>query len=60
MTLIILKTVFDVKNLNARAEELNNLNNYDTNLLNTNNYTKEEASNFKKIDELIEYNSKIK
>lgn len=60
MTLIILKTVFDVKNLNARAEELNNLNNYNTNLLNTNNYTREEASNFKKIDELIEYNSKIK
>lgn len=59
-TLIVLKTIFDVKNLNARYEELNNINNYNTNLLNTNSYTKEEAGNFKKIDELIEYNSKIK
>jgi len=59
-TLVILKTVFDVKNLNDRAEELNNLNNYNTNLLSTNSYTKEEATNFKKIDELIEYNSRIK
>ena len=59
-TLIILKTVFDVKNLNARAEELNNISNYNTNLLNTNSYTKEEAGNFKEIDELIEYNSRIK
>ena len=59
-THIILKTIFDVKNLNARAEELNNLNNYNTSILNSNSYTKEEATNFKKINELIEYNQKIK
>lgn len=59
-TLVVLKTIFDVKNLNARAEELNNVNNYNISQLNTNSYTKEEASNFKKIDELIEYNTKIK
>ena len=59
-TLIILKTIFDVKNLNARAEELNNINNYNISALNANSYTKEEVENFRKIEELIDYNTKIK
>ena len=59
-TLIILKTIFDVKNLNARSEELNNLSNYDISMLNTNSYTKEEVENLKKVDELVDYNIKIK
>ena len=60
MTRLIIKTVFDVQNLNTRSNELYNIKNYNTSILNTNNYTKNKISDFKTIDDVIEYNLSVK
>ncbi len=60
MWLMIVKTVLDVQNLNSRSEELYNIKDYNTAVLTSNNYTKNEVGNFKKINELISYNLTLK
>ena len=60
MVLLIIKTTFDVKNLNARSNELYNLKSYNTSILNTNSYTKAKISDFRDINDVIEYNISIK
>lgn len=59
MTGVIIKTLYDVKNLNARSQELNNLKNYNTSILNTNSYTKAEINDAKNIEDLIDFNIKL-
>jgi len=56
---MFLKSHFDTKNLNERAEELYNLKNYNTSILNSNNSIKNEITSTKTLDELIDYNIKI-
>ena len=55
----IVKTIIDTKNLNSQSENLYNLNNYDTSTISTNSYLKNEATEFKKINDLIDYNINI-
>ena len=59
MVFFILKTITDTKNLNAQAENLYDLKNYDTSIIDKNIHLKNETTNFKKINELIEYNLSI-
>lgn len=59
MIFYIFKTYSDTKNLNAKTNELYNLNNYDTSIIQTNNYLKNEAFDLKRINELIDYNTTI-
>ena len=49
----------DVKNLNERSQELYNLKNYNTAILNSNSFVANEISNMKNLDEMIEYNIKL-
>jgi hypothetical protein len=60
MIFFITKTIIDTKKLNSTSETLYNLSNYDTSPINTNNYLKNEATDFKKINELIDYNTYLK
>lgn len=60
MIIFIAKTIMDTKNLDSQSENLYNLNNYDTSPILTNNYLKNEALDFKKINELIDYNTYLK
>lgn len=60
MIFFITKTVMDTKKLDSQSENLYNLNNYDTSIINTNSYLKNEAADFKKINELIDYNTYLK
>jgi hypothetical protein len=59
MIFFILKTAKDTNDLNQQSENLYDLKNYDTSIMSTNKYLKNEASEFKKINELIEYNINI-
>ena len=56
MWYFIAKTILDTKELNSKAENLYDLKNYDTSIISSNNYTKNETNNLKKINELIDYN----
>lgn len=56
---MIWRSFFDVKNLNERSEELNNLKNYNISILNSNKFVGDEISNMKTLDELIDYNVKL-
>lgn len=60
MVWLIVKTVFDVQNLNARSNDLYNIKNYNTSILNTNTYTRNKISDFKTINDIIDYNLTIK
>lgn len=51
---------FDVNKLNSKSQELYFLKNYDTTALSMNSYTRNETSEFKQIDELIDYNTELK
>lgn len=53
------RTFYDVKKLNSRYQELYFLKNYDTSELAMNSYTRNETSEFKQIDELIDYNTEL-
>lgn len=59
MIFFIWKTIIDTNNLNEQSENLYNLKNYDTSIMATNSYLKNDASEFKKINELIDYNTSI-
>ncbi len=60
MIFFITKTIIDIKKLDSTSEILYNLSNYDTSPIKTNNYLKNEATDFKKINELIDYNTYLK
>ena len=56
---MIVKSYFDVQNLNERSQELYNLKNYNTAILNSNSFVANEVSTMKNLDEMIEYNIKL-
>lgn len=56
---MVLKSYFDVKNLNERSQELFSLKNYNTSILNSNSFVANEVSDMKTLDEMVEYNIKL-
>lgn len=56
---MFLKAYFDTKNLNERSQELYSLKNYNTSVLKSNSYIRNEVTNMKNLDELIDYNLKL-
>lgn len=55
----VAKMFIDLKKLNSRSQELYYLSSYDTSILLSNSYTKNETRGFKEIEELIDYNTEL-